>query len=163
MIMNRFRLKYAGIGSRETPKNIQELMIKIARHLEEIGFLLRSGGAVGADIAFENGVNDNDNKEIFLGNNENIPKIAFDIAEKFHPIYYSLKPYVMKLMARNSQIILGENCNDPVNYVICWTLNGKEIGGTSQGLRIAREYNIPIYNLFFKSIRDNIFKLCEEI
>lgn len=46
---------YTGIGSRETPYEIQDLMKRIAFKLAENGWLLRSGGAEGADTAFENG------------------------------------------------------------------------------------------------------------
>ena len=42
--------------------------------------------------------------------------------------------------------VLGEDCNTPSSFVLCWTPNGKEIGGTSQALRIAKHYNIPIIN-----------------
>lgn len=49
-------LLYAGIGSRETPRSILDLMTAIARKLEALGYTLRSGGATGADTAFEEGV-----------------------------------------------------------------------------------------------------------
>jgi len=54
---------YTGIGSRETPKKILVLMDKLAQKLEKQGYVLRSGGAAGADTAFaENVVK----KEIFI-------------------------------------------------------------------------------------------------
>ena len=54
---------YTGIGSRETPSHILELMTKIAKYLDSLGFILRSGGAPGADTAFANGAV---NKQIFI-------------------------------------------------------------------------------------------------
>lgn len=54
---------YTGIGSRETPPEIQEIMTNYARKLDKLGFILRSGGAMGADTAFEKG---STNKEIYL-------------------------------------------------------------------------------------------------
>ena len=57
---------YAGIGSRETPKNKCRLMTKIAKILSG-KYTLRSGGADGADSAFEAGAGDN--KQIFLPSN----------------------------------------------------------------------------------------------
>lgn len=48
-------LPYAGIGSRQTPDDILELMHRIGSTLAINGFTLRSGGAVGADTAFEQG------------------------------------------------------------------------------------------------------------
>ena len=53
---------YAGIGSRETPKEILKEMTKIGQELESKGYTLRSGGAIGADKAFE-GANQNNGKD----------------------------------------------------------------------------------------------------
>ena len=46
-------MTYAGIGSRETSIDIQKEMYKIAKELESIGYVGQSGGAIGADKAFE--------------------------------------------------------------------------------------------------------------
>ena len=48
---------YTGIGSRETPSHISELMTKIAIYLDSLGFTLRSGDASGADTTFSIGTN----------------------------------------------------------------------------------------------------------
>jgi hypothetical protein len=58
---------YAGIGSRETPTHILALMTKTADQLAKDGWLLRSGHAPGADMAFETGCdNAQGKKEIYL-------------------------------------------------------------------------------------------------
>ena len=49
--------------------------------------------------------------------------------------------------ARNVEIILGPGLDDPVKYLVCWTHGGRETGGTAQGMRVARAYGVPIYNL----------------
>ena len=46
---------YAGVGSRETPLHICELMTQIAKKLSSLGWVCRSGGAEGADLAFMRG------------------------------------------------------------------------------------------------------------
>jgi hypothetical protein len=46
----------AGIGSRETPTNIQSVMIKLGYALAEQGRILHSGGAEHADKPFQEGV-----------------------------------------------------------------------------------------------------------
>ena len=46
---------YAGVGSRSTPDDIQQEMDVIARMLAVVGARLRSGGADGADRAFQFG------------------------------------------------------------------------------------------------------------
>ena len=55
---------YAGIGSRETPKNICLYMTAIAKRLASLGYTCNSGGADGADSAFERGAVIN--RQIFL-------------------------------------------------------------------------------------------------
>lgn len=156
---------YAGIGSRNTPVRIQMLMAKIASTLEMKSMILRSGGAQGADLAFEGGVTDPKMKDIFLpwkGFNGNPsryfdpPPEAFEIASRFHPYWIGLKGPTRSLMARNSQQILGKDCNKPnlvSRFVICWTpdgataTTGPSTGGTGQAIRIAISYRVPVFNL----------------
>ena len=52
---HKLNIAYAGIGSRETPPEDLEVMQIIGEYAAESGFELRSGGAVGADQAFERG------------------------------------------------------------------------------------------------------------
>ena len=57
---------YAGIGSRSTPPEVQLMMTQLAKALSYEGWVLRSGGACGADTAFEIGVPSPCNRQIFL-------------------------------------------------------------------------------------------------
>lgn len=146
---------YAGIGSRETPQEFLDTFTHLARFLSKKGFILRSGGAQGADIAFEKGVSDNNLKEIWLpweGFENNKSKLivsdlkAFETAKKYHPNWNALKQGGQKLQARNCHQILGTDLETPCDFVICWTKDGKGQGGTGQALRIAKDYNIPIFD-----------------
>lgn len=56
---------YAGIGSRKTPRDILELMTKIGRAFYSAHWILRSGGAEGADSAFHTNVPP-DGRQLFL-------------------------------------------------------------------------------------------------
>lgn len=151
---------YTGIGSRQTPDNILALILNIAFYFHDKGYILRSGGASGADSAFEAGAGDK--KEIFLpwrGFNKSknlfieIPKKAFVIAGEHHPAWDKLKDPVKKLHARNVMQILGRDLQTPSKLVICWTKDGKMIGGTAQALRIAETYKVPIFNLAMEDVR----------
>ena len=147
---------YAGIGSRSTPNEIKSLMFFAAKFLSRKGYTLRSGGADGADLAFEIGVNSvNGMKEIYLPwkgfNNSNSTLVvkegeAYEIAEKFHPYWHNLKPGARKLQARNSHQVLGYDLKTPSNFVLCYTPKGSRKGGTGQALRIADEYGIEIFD-----------------
>lgn len=154
---------YAGIGSRTTPNNIQDIFTKIARRLEANGYTLRSGGAGGADTAFEAGVTSA--KEIYLpwpkfNNNPSplcyISKEAMDLAKKYHPNWTALSPAAKKLMARNSYQVLGEDLNSPSKFIICYTPNGSGSGGTGQAIRIAKDCNIPIVDFGKNTIEANL-------
>jgi len=54
-----------GIGSRETPEDMLKLMTQIGQKIEALGGMLRSGGAGGADLAFEAGWRNANACEIF--------------------------------------------------------------------------------------------------
>lgn len=153
---------FAGIGPRDTPDFVQNAMTSISSDLEVIGYDLNTGDAVGADYAFKEGYNDKSRINEYSPKDNDIPRIAFEIAEKFHPIYYKLKPFTKKLMARNSQIILGKNCDEPVEFVVSWTPKGVWKGGTSQGIRIATHYKIPIFNIYYNDQLENILKYAKK-
>ena len=149
---------YAGIGSRETPEEFLKFFSEVGEYLGKLGMLLRSGGADGADSAFEEGCDRaQGRKQIFLpwpgfnGNKSEFdspPSVAFDIAKRFHPMWIGMRRTVQRLHARNSQQILGPRCDNPVLFVLCWTHPNK--GGTTQALRIAKTHKIPIYNFFLQ-------------
>lgn len=156
---------YAGIGSRLTPAEILMLMTAIAAALRARGWTLRSGHARGADQAFEAGAGED--AEIYLpgpgferavpilGNVHAFPGLqAMKLAERFHPNWDACSPTARKLLARDGYQLLGPDLDDPVKwvkFVVCWTpkgtRDGRERGGTSQALRIAAAYNIPVFNL----------------
>ena len=147
---------YAGIGSRDTPKEFLKYFTEIGSCFGGCGYILRSGGADGCDLAFEKGCDmRHGKKEIYLpwsGFNNSTSKLvvnnirAFDIAKKYHPYWEKLSQGAKKLQARNSHQILGLDLKTPCDFVLCWTKDGKLKGGTSQALRIALDYNIPIFN-----------------
>lgn len=71
---------------------------------------------------------------------------SYNIAEKYHPRWDYLNQGGQKLMARNVHQVLGTDLNTPSEFVICWTPNGSGSGGTGQALRLAKDYNIPVFD-----------------
>lgn len=148
---------YAGIGSRDSPPRIIELMTDIGEYLAKKGYILRSGGADGADTAFEKGCDAaRGKKEIYLpwrSFNNNLSPLcsvtpaAMDLAELYHPAYEKLSHSSKLLMARNGFQVLGRDLQTPVRFIVCYTLDAQVIGGTGQALRIAMDRKIPILNL----------------
>jgi hypothetical protein len=160
---------YAGIGSRETPSEVQGLMERVAKYLAGQEYILRSGGAKGSDTAFQKGVESwireqgktraLDHMHIFIPS----PKSwltedkgylykeptdeQFKMAEEYHPNWAACKEYARLLHARNCSQILGEDLQTPCDFVICWTKGGTGAGGTGQAIRVATGHNIPIFDL----------------
>lgn len=159
------KLIYAGIGSRNTPIDMLNYFTKIGRYFASKEWILRSGGADGCDLAFENGCNElNGQKEIYLpwnGFNNSTSKLvvnnneAFEIAKKFHPRWEYLSQGAQRLQARNSHQVLGLDLKTPADFIMCYTKDGKGVGVTGQALRIAKHYDIPIFDFGnFKIIND---------
>lgn len=162
---------YTGIGSRETPEDIKEIMRWIANQLYKKGYTLRSGGAPGADQAFEQGLALADSNRSAIQSKAEIylpwanfeldnrtwisPRLsepteeAREFSKAFHPYWAGLSQGARKLMARNAHQVLGPDISKPVfsDFIICWTPGGKGQGGTGQALRIANEYNIAVWDM----------------
>jgi hypothetical protein len=156
---------YTGVGSRDTPDPVAEKMEKIAVLLYNAEYILRSGGALGADTAFERGVNfatkgiDSGKwKRIYVpwkgfrasfGQDDihEIHKDAFRIASRIHLVWNRLSDAEKRLHARNVHQVLGDNLMTPSKFLVCWTLDGLSQGGTRTAIMLAKEVKIPVYNL----------------
>lgn len=171
-------LAYAGIGSRKTPVNQLERMTRAAIRLARIGYTLRSGGADGADTAFERGAGSL--KEIFLpwvgfnghqiGALANPTRDAEEIASSVHPAWGRLSPAAKKLMACNTHQILGADCAHPCRFVLCWTPDGAEseadrgpgTGGTGQAIALADRRGIPVFNFARKDTGERLLRFLND-
>ena len=164
-------LTYAGIGSRKTPPDDLARMEAVGAILQRQGWTLRSGGAEGADSAFELGADraaredrTAARKEIYIPWNNfqqrsaqepgvilasALPKAheAMEMAKRYHPAWERLSHGARLLQSRNTYQILGRELDDPSGVVICWTEGGTIKGGTGQALRIAQDLGIPVLNL----------------
>jgi hypothetical protein len=142
---------YTGVGSRSTPDDILRLMTHIALKLATMGYTLRSGGAMGADLAFERGASTS--KHIFYAKHATPQAMA--IAAYFHPAWIRMTSYAQKLHGRNAFQVLGPYLCEPSEFLICWTSDGAEThkqrsittGGTGTAISIASHYGVPVYNL----------------
>ena len=160
-------MKYAGIGSRKTPPNILNFMTEYAKYLSAKNIILRSGGAIGADKAFEKGAGEN--KEIYYA--KDATKESTKIAKQFHPCWDKLSQYAKKLHSRNVFQILGKNLCNPVDFLVCWTEDGCNsnltrsisTGGTGTAISMADYYDIPIFNLKDPLCRINLLEFNKKI
>ena len=157
---------YAGIGSRHTPPDVLALMTNVAETLQAKGWHLHSGGASGADEAFERGAGNQ--KTIFVPWYKFRQRVdgvvlpaylrrqAEQEASQVHPAWSKCSQGARKLHARNVAILKGACLDAPVRMVICWTYNGYLTGGTALGIRLAQRFNIPVYNLGLPDQRQSV-------
>lgn len=173
---------YAGIGSRETPRDILRLMEAFAGAAAKRGWTLRSGNAPGADQGFEDGCYIVDGlaeiylpwpsfEERFL--HQRVPQWknvevhhdpepqAVDVMNHRFPWVGNLSGAVQKLVGRNLHQILGWDMQTPCQFVIFYAplyAGGRGVnqvqGGTNYAIQIAHDWGIPVYNLIEKQWRD---------
>lgn len=160
---------YTGIGAHATPSDVLDLMAAIARHFAEQRIVLRSGGSLGADLAFESGCGEGP-KEIYVpwaGFNGNPSLLAMTgnllvritgsdawqvlrvaLAAETPPVDLdALSDEQRRLAARDVCQVLGADLTSPSERIICWTPPSGEPEGTRFALYIARAAGIPIDNL----------------
>jgi hypothetical protein len=134
-------------------------MGSLASSLQHRDFTLRSGGAQGADSAFEAGTSIADIYTVdyfdtYIHHTRDSMLVlrdkAFFSIDLFHPNPHAVhsKPYVRRLMARNFLQIRGHG-DTPIlsEFVLCWTPQASGSGGTGQALRMAKAWKIPVYDL----------------
>ena len=156
-----------GVGSRETPPEKCEDMELLGETLARAGYIWRSGGADGADLAFERGarrVVGQDRLQIHLprkGFNHNPSPLfgvgpkALELVATLHPVWNDLDDASRTLHARNCYQVLGRKLNQPSEFLVCWTPDGCEsertrswaTGGTATAIALAERYGIPRFNL----------------
>ena len=151
---------YAGIGARATPAETLAVMTKMAAWLARTGWHLNTGGAKGADSAFAEGAPPG-LRTLFLpwrGFNrldgadcqhltDFERAVCMDHAARLHPAWDRCSPGARLLHGRNVALILGPELGNPVDALVAWSRDGRPVGGTGMGIRIAEDSGIPVFNL----------------
>ena len=146
---------YTGVGSRETPVDMQMKLVAVAARLAMIGYTLRSGGAKGADRAFQQGAESVHGETVIYrakGKFKHmIPAWCFEEVKRHmppnRPPFDSMEEHTRKLLARNMLQVLGEDGQVPSEFLVCWTPAGLTDGGTGYALRCAVAHGVMTYNL----------------
>lgn len=169
---------YAGIGSRETPHDVCQLMTRVATKLAAEGWTLRSGHAQGADRAFEVGAQGeaqiylpwpsfgvkrykDDPGMPVLGEALCLSDLAMLEAHKLLQRLGIRSPHdgYWQLHARNVYQIQGHLKSHPLSkFVVCWcpVINGQPVGGTATAVKLAEHHKIPVFNLFVPAHRARV-------
>jgi hypothetical protein len=154
-------MTYAGIGSRQTPPEVLKQMTEVAKQLESKGYTLNTGMTFGgkeegADKAFSDGTT---KKNLFSPENQGSRAKEQTVATEIHPNPGALSQGALKLMARNTNQVFGDNLNTPVDFVLFYAKETKGIrpeGGTGQAVEMARRKGIPAINLANANWREEL-------
>lgn len=173
---------YTMIGSRSTPKEVYDIMVKVAAKLKSQGWIVRSGGADGADSAAEDGCNYecmniylpwdgfNGRKSINRGYIDATKLKTYNqaqkMAEETHPAWERCSRGAKGLHTRNVYQVLGNDLNTPSGFVICWAEvsgnKGHVKGGTATAVSLALKNNIPVINLYTNDGLKRAMKFLED-
>ena len=180
---------FTGIGSRETPKDVLDIMRKICKKMVLNGWTLRSGGADGADEYCAYGWGDAYSEdhtvpiaEIYLPwegfnglystshnciwvNDTKMQTNAHKILERIHPAYDKLTRGPLALHTRNCYQVLGSTLSVPSKTVLAYAKTdheGNPQGGTATAINLAKKFNIPIRNLYIEEDIQAVLKYLEE-
>lgn len=177
---------YTGIGSRTAPTAILATFREVASRLEAEGWTLRSGGAPGADSAFEESVTDLTHAEIYVpwsdfeGRKHGIRPSsriwdqAKAMAGTIHPVFDRLKASEQSLHTRNVFEVCGTDIDDKSrhsSFVLCWTQDGSETtaetgrgtGGTRTAIVLAANLGIPVINFAREGAAQRLNDLLEQL
>ena len=173
---------YTGVGSRETPLEILELMKQIGYRMAELGYIGRSGAADGADSAFFSGWGEHrlqaptptpfmeylpwkgfnnrckaESNAIVAPYLENYEQ-AEEIASKVHPVWDRLSRGAKALHTRNVYQVLGDDLNTPSNVLFCYAQPTKDgvKGGTNTAVQLAIRNGVRWYNLYLPEHREEV-------
>ena len=71
---------------------------------------------------------------------------------------------ILKLMARNSQQVLGEGVapQSKSTLLMCWTPGGEPKGGARQAIVLAQHFNVPVFNLGNPQVLEEVRGVIEE-
>jgi len=159
--------KYTGIGARRVAQEYLDLAGAFAGRMSQRGYTLVTGDAEGMDKAFWKGADPGMRKRF---RSCDAKPWAYEMAARYLPDdrsgFENWKPYVQGLMARNMMQVLGENGNEPSDFVICFTpvlyYHNSDCGGTGYAVRCALDHGIPVFNMkdpkcisFLKMIDDS--------
>lgn len=166
---------YTGVGSRETPEHILPIMTELAYQLERKGWILRSGGAWGADEAFQRGVKNYSNIFLpykhfrkaegitgtYLDDRQLVAEAMYIMSKhKGHPqwdnwLNNASQLSNVKLHTRNVFQVLGSDLKTPSKFLVCYTRDGActydetsyASGGTGTAIRLASIFGVEVFNL----------------
>ena len=172
--LKRFDRNFALGSHGEVPVEVIEKIKSTFEELNTLGFTLRATGDNRDKLAVE-GEKAYERKEYHIPFKKFNPdveaktskpsKFAYEIAAKYHRAFTKVSNVVRGFLARNVHIMLGSDCNTPVNFIIIYTSCGIETtknikfetaGNVSFNIDLAEELNVPIFNFKNENAKERL-------
>lgn len=162
---------YTGVGSRIIDDEAATFIVELSSYLNNLGMIMRSGDAPGADDKFQEGAGDLFEtwvpwKTFAKGPDRSINTIEmFQEARKFLiesgiiPWFDAMSLPNQKFHARNYRQVVGKDSTNLSKICFfCSPVDSEDVpvGGTRTAVLVARYFGIPTYNLYTKEQRDMV-------
>jgi hypothetical protein len=151
---------YAGLGNQDAPEEVLKQIERLAKHLESLGYTVRTSGGQGPEEYFERV----EAKEVFIpwknfnGRQSKLSRNAneaLDVVKRLSPSFDTLKPAVQAIIAVKAHVILGKDLKSPIKFLVVWSQDGAETakectaktGFVSTAIKLADGLKIPVFNL----------------
>lgn len=165
----------------DVPADVKEKIIKVARALILKGYTYRTSGGANDTINAEVVAIENSNTEYYLpwkSYNKNAPKpvlrypteLGYQFAFSNHKAFPKLPPAIRALLASHVHVLLGKECDNPLDLIIVYSPKGDEVinkdteyksaGNTVFPIKIASNCNISVFNI---QREDTVNRLVEYI
>lgn len=89
-------------------------------------------------------------KELAIVRNPGLIPRTLELAASVHPAWNRCNEWARRMHSRNCHQIFGYDLESPVDAVVCWTTDGKIVGGTATALKLSMKAGIPVFNLGVK-------------
>jgi len=148
---------YSTGNRRDVPKSIHQLFSIVAVKLQQKGYMYRYGGISGIEKFFAG--NAISNKE--LVNIKQITQEHLNIASLFYPEMDKLSKTRQKQLGKIVNILLGNDCNTPISFLITHTKNGVGLGDTYFAINVAKGHGIPIFDCYYNDVLQRLRKMVD--
>lgn len=151
---------YTLVGHRKIPSNAFRNLVIIARYVNALGYIGRSGDAIGSDQALK--VSGCPKAIHYLPNARysggqyidatTLPMwpVANALIANVHPAWHRCNEYARLLHTRNAFEVLGDDLVTPSEFMILYAkpLKNAVKGGTNTAYQLARRWEIPTFNVY---------------
>jgi hypothetical protein len=169
-------------GKDSLPDEAKEMLDKICSYLFAKGYKLRVNGDTRSSYTIDYSKTSKDKLEVYLPWKKFNPDLAdsavitssnekgYGIALTTRNKFLELPDAARALVANNVHLVLGKECDEPLDLLLVYNKNGSEVlpekkvdydmlGYTAYFMKLAEAANIPVFNIKKSDVIDRLSKL----